>query len=92
MGLALHELKLKDNKDYQLFSYDIWRSHTSPRDFVHQKSSFDSNMNNFPFLDELMVVDNVDFYQWIKNPVKADMYHLDIANCGEKVLQMYNHL
>ena len=82
-------LALKENRNGKIYSYDIWDDEywgdieKCVEDFKEWK------------VDDLIEIDNFNFYDWIKLPVderRFDILYFDINNNGDKLLDLYKNV
>jgi predicted O-methyltransferase YrrM len=61
--------------------YDLWDKY--PFRHVAEDDAWD-NIVKFG-VDDVVKLDQVDFFEWLKNPEPFDMLHLDISNNGDTI-------
>ena len=66
--------------------YDLWDkyqyNHTSMNDTVE-------NIKSYGLIDYVEFI-QMDFNEWIQNPEEFDLMHVDVANTGDVIKNLYN--
>ena len=79
---------LKEIGEGKIIVYDLWNKypyrHAVKKDFI-------KNMKKYNLLD-VIEIKQLDFFEWLKNPVYFDFMHLDISNDGYIIEYVYNKL
>jgi len=79
MAKALQENKI----DGHINSYDIWDDRYWGKQAVTQAEYKAWGVG------DCITLENLDFFDWIKNPVDFDFMYFDINNTGEKLTTLY---
>tara|TARA_R100001377_G_scaffold16191_2_gene8229 strand:- start:524 stop:1081 length:558 start_codon:yes stop_codon:yes gene_type:complete len=80
MAKALQE----NNTGGHINSYDIWD------DVYWGKQSATQAQYGAWSVDDCITLEDLDFFDWIKNPADFDFMYFDINNTGEKLTTLYN--
>jgi predicted O-methyltransferase YrrM len=79
---------LRDNGFGKLYAYDLWEKY--PYKSAQQEKCRE-NIERYS-LENLVVLGQVDFKEWLKNPEDFDLLHIDISNTGDVIKTAVNAL
>ena len=81
-------LALKSNGFGTIDCYDLWN------DYQYKHTSQSTTMKNLKQygVDKYVQLVRGDYYQWLQDPSKFDLLHLDISNDGDVIADTYNSL
>tara|TARA_R110000868_G_scaffold404810_3_gene683352 strand:+ start:634 stop:1224 length:591 start_codon:yes stop_codon:yes gene_type:complete len=81
-------LALKANGFGTIDCYDLWN------DYQYKHTSQSTTMKNLKQygVDKYVQLVRGDYYQWLQDPSKFDLLHLDISNDGDVIADTYNSL
>ena len=71
-------MALRDNGYGHLYAYDLWEKY--PHKHEDQNTCRD-NLRKYG-LENYVTLDQIDFWEWLKEPEEFDLLHLDISNTG----------
>ena len=79
---------LRDNGFGKVKVYDLFEK------YEHNHSSLEKLVHNLEKYDLLdyVDIDEVNFFDWIKNPEEFDVIHIDISNTGDIIDMAWNNL
>jgi hypothetical protein len=85
-------LALKNIGEGRVYSYDVFDENAKDKvagPFSQGKAQ--ENIKKYGMQD-IITVEQKDFWEWIKHPVPCDMIHIDIDNDGDKILTLYDSM
>ena len=80
MAKALDE----NDIDGHIYSYDIWDDEYWGKQTVTQAEYAAWSVDNY------ITLNNLDFFEWIKEPDQFDFLYFDINNTAEKLMKLYD--
>ena len=84
MALALENIGKGRVYSYDVFDKDAKNKVAGP--FSQEKA--EGNIKKYG-LQDIIAVEQKDFWEWIKHPVLCDIIYIDIDNDGDKILALY---
>ena len=82
--IAMAKALQKNNIEGHINSYDIWD------DSYWGKQQTTQAEYGAWGVDSYITLENLDFFEWIKDPVDFDFMYFDINNTSEKLITLYN--
>ena len=82
--IAMAKALQENNIDGHINSYDIWDDEYWGKQSITEAEYAAWSVDNY------ITLENLDFFDWIKNPVDFDFMYFDINNTGEKLRALYD--
>jgi predicted O-methyltransferase YrrM len=82
--IAMAKALQKNNIEGHINSYDIWDD-----SFWGKQQTTQAEYGAWG-VDSYITLENLDFFEWIKDPVDFDFMYFDINNTSEKLITLYN--